>query len=158
MYKVCSVICNSSYLSTNPINLLTCVLLFLRRTLVQIKITSMNLDHKCLLNTLAYKLAITCSGQVVLDLSAMSNTLHLLQVNPTMPAGQLCPFLVRHVPSHDSLLSKFISNFRTKTIQYLGVYSVHELTKSEVSQLLMPSTTLEEIAIDSYINKKDIQK
>ena len=88
----------------------------------------------------------------------MSNILCLLQVNPTVPAGQLRPVLVWHVPSHVSLSSKFISNFRAKAIKYLGVYGVRELTESEATQLLTPSTTLEEIATDSSINTRKMHK
>ena len=118
----------------------------------------MNLDHTCLLNTPAYRLAITRSGNAVLDLSTMTKILSLLQVNPTMPAGQLCPFLVRHVPSHLSLLSKFISNFCSTAIKYLGVYGLYELTELEASQLLASSATLEQIATDSSIQMREIQR
>ena len=118
----------------------------------------MNLDHTCLLNTPAYRLAISRSGNAVLDLLAMSNILRLLQVNLTMSAGQLRPFLIWHIPSHVSLLSKFISNFCTKAIKYLGVYGLRELTNSEASQLLTSSTTLEQIATDSSINTRKIQR
>ena len=93
----------------------------------------MNLDHTCVLNTPAYRLAITRSGKSVLDLSAMSDILCLLQVNPTMPADQLRSFLIRDVPSHVSLLARYISNFHAKAIKYLGVYGVRELTESEAS-------------------------
>ena len=112
----------------------------------------MNLDHFCLLNTQAYQLAVVRSVKAVLDLDAMSDILCLLQVNPTMASGELRSFLVRHLPSHLSLSSKYIGNFCAKAIEYLSVNVLKQITDEVASQLHSSSTTEEHIASDSSID------
>ena len=83
MHKVCSVICNSSCLSTNPINLLICFLLFLYCTPVQLKITSMNLDHTWLFLKPCIEISLhlppphVLSNYFQLSIACVSDYLHL---------------------------------------------------------------------------------
>ena len=119
---------------------------------LKIKITTIVLAHTCVLNTLGYRLAVVRSGKSVLDIHAMTDVLRLLQVNPTMSAGNLRPFLVRHLPSHMSVTASYVVNFRNKALKYIAINGVQEITQSTASKLLAPSTTAEDIGTDSFIN------
>ena len=124
----------------------------------QVKVTSLNLHHSCLLNTAAFRVALSRSGSANVNLEGMQDVLSMIRVNPTMASNELRPFLARHLPSQVSLDSTYVSNFRQKAVKYLCVHGDKCLTHDEATLLIKHSVTDEAIATDSSIQRERLQE
>ena len=88
----------------------------------------------------------------------MQDVLSIVRINPTIKASELRPFIARHVPCHQSLDARYISNFRQKAIRHIALYGNQTVTQDEATQLLRASATEEMIAADSSIQRKQVDE
>ena len=86
---------------------------------LQVKITSVCLDHNCRPSIISHRQAIQKSGKLALDLSDLKYVLHSLYHDPTMPANKLRPILEKHLPDWKSLGPQFLCNFRKRCSLHL---------------------------------------
>ena len=94
----------------------------------------------------------------ILNLDSMKDVISLLQINPTMPANELRPFIARHVPPHQSLSAQYICHFRKKVIRYISVHGVDkDVTHQDATALLSNTVAEEKIATDSSISRNLVE-
>ena len=74
-----------------------------------------------------------------------------------MSASNLHPYIVKHLPPHQSVTAQYITNFRKKVIKYLAINGVKEVTFVEAELLLKPSVGQETIKSDSSISRERVE-
>ena len=96
--------------------------------LYQFKCTTVNLHRICPLDTSSFQFDVARSCGAILNLDLMKDVISLLQINPTMSANELRPFIVRHVQPHKSLSAQYIYDFSKKVIKSISVHGVERIS------------------------------
>ena len=85
----------------------------------KVKVTSLNVKHTCKLSTISHRSALQSAGRLSIDISTVHTILLLFRENPCLSTHTLRPLLVKYLPHHKGVNSKYVDNFRKKAAKFL---------------------------------------
>jgi hypothetical protein len=113
-----------------------------------VKITHVDFNHSCFLNTEWARQAKQKNGSCQPSLDGMNDILSLLKAKPMLKADVLRPLLLKYVNVYKSIDAVFIRNFRCRAIHFITQNSGKELCMEDARRLISKNIVASDECMD----------